>query len=119
MANDKKLEKRMEFIVEQQAQFAVDIQLLKERLDDFQSKSDERMTRIENILVRSYEDTSTKLDALIDSQMRTDQRLSEMNDRLNIFMDGVERLVNARTNGTKKEPKPASGKPRRPGKRKN
>ena len=97
MANNK-LEERIEFIVEQQAHFSVDIQLLKERLDDFQTKSNERMTRMENIMVRFYEDTSTKINALIDAQFRTDQRLSETNDRLNVLIDVVERFV---TNGRK------------------
>ncbi len=106
MAANNKLEERIEFIVEQQAHFAVDIQLLKERLDDFQTKSNERMTRLENIMVRFYEDTSTKINALIDAQMRTDQKLAATDDRLNVFIDVVERFItNGRTPSPKKSPK--------------
>ncbi len=106
MAANNKLEERIEFIVEQQAHFAVDIQLLKERLDDFQTKSNDRMTRLENIMVRFSEDTSTKINALIDAQMRTDQKLAATDDRLNVFIDVVERFItNGRTPSPKKSPK--------------
>lgn len=47
-------------------------------------------------MVRFYEDTSTRINALIDARMRTDQKFSETNDRLNVLIDVVERFV---TNG--------------------
>lgn len=110
MAANSKLEERIEFIVEQQAHFSVDIQLLKERLDDFQTKSNERMTRMENIMVRFYEDTGTRINALIEAQFRTDERLSETNDRLNVLIGVVERFV---TNG-RKSTKSSARKLRKP-----
>src|SRR5205823_14938924 len=101
-SNDKmnKVEQRIEFIVEQQAQFSVNIQQLQEA----QVNADKRMTRLESIMVRFYEDTGTKINALIDAQMRTDQKISETDDRLNVFINVVERFI---TNGGK----PASKKP--------
>lgn len=106
MAANNRLEKRIEFIVEQQANFSVSIQQLQEA----QANADKRMTRLENIMVRFYEDTSTKIDALIDAQLRTDQRLSETNDRLNVLIDVVERFV---TNGRKSNNKKSATKPLR------
>ena len=105
MAANHKLEERIEFIVEQQAQFSVSIQ----RLEGAQANADKRMTRLEGIMVRFYEDTGSRINALIDAQLRTDQRLAETNDRLNVFIDVVERFI---TNGRKSAFKGPARKPR-------
>jgi hypothetical protein len=46
MAGNNKLEERIEFIVEQQAQFSISIQ----RLEEAQANADKRMTRLEGIM---------------------------------------------------------------------
>lgn len=83
------LEERIEFIVEQQAQFSVGIQQLQEA----QANADKRMTRLEGIMVRFYEDPGAKINALIVAQMRTDQKLAATDDRLNVFINVVERSL--------------------------
>ncbi len=103
-------QKKMEFIVEQQAQLVVNQEL-----------ADERMTRIENLVGRienvvgrlatasleRIEDLEGKMSALVDSQIRTDETLKALaesqartDERFNIFINVVERYISRDTNGS-------------------
>ena len=62
MTNEE-FEKKMEFIIEHQAQFSADIERLKElhaQAEIRMTQAEARMTRSENIIVRLYEDTNAK-----------------------------------------------------------
>lgn len=86
---EEELQKKVEFIIEQQAQLVVN-----------QGKADERMTRLETIVVRLYEDTEAKINSLVDAQMRTEARMAELaevqagtDEHLNSFIAVVERFI--------------------------
>ena len=103
--NNEEMQRNMEFIVSQQAQFAADIQELKAA----QVQAEARMTRIEGALVtvvdivgqlaRRQETTTTQIAELVEAQKRTDEALAETNDRLNSFITFVERYISGRQNG--------------------
>jgi hypothetical protein len=97
--SEEELQKKMEFIIEQQAQFAAN-----------QGKAEERITRLENIVVKLYEDTEVKIsklsedtdakiNALVDAQMKTESNMAELTERLNAFITVVERYVSEARNG--------------------
>jgi hypothetical protein len=90
MANEDKVQKQMEFIVEQQAQFASDIgqlkdivaRLAKATLDRFEG-SDNTVTALINAQMKTAENVSTlaaKMVELAEAQAHTDQRLNVLID---------------------------------------
>jgi ABC-type transporter Mla subunit MlaD len=110
--NNEEMQRNMEFIVSQQAQFAADIQ----KLGEAQVEAEARMTRIEGAMVaivdlvgklaRSQDRTDGQLAELAAGQKRTDEALkrtdealAETNDRLNTFITFVERYISGRQNG--------------------
>ena len=77
MSNDE-LERRMAFIVEQQAQFASDIQQLREaqtQTDQVVAQTGEIVARLANVTLEGFKDVNAKINALVDSQIRTDENL--------------------------------------------
>src|SRR5258708_6550759 len=92
--NDEQFERRMEFIVEQQAQFAVDIQQLKETQkaeaslwrEKYQNLTDAVTTIVGIVgrLAEAQERQSEQLSELTNKQAETD-------DRLNALIGVVER----------------------------
>ena len=112
-------QRQMDFILNQQAQFVTDIQSLQER----DVAAEKRMTRIESVLVKGYQDTTASINALIESQeamvqaqhrtderlRETDERLRETDERLNIFINVVERTLSG-GNGKPKSMRKQAGK---------
>jgi len=90
-------ESRMSFIIEQQAQFAVDIQLLKERQADTQRLVDANREMIRQLvdvtmsLARHGEETDLRLRELAEAGTHTEHRLDAL-------IDTVDKLV--RRNGS-------------------
>ena len=83
----------MEFILDQQAQFAAKIGQLEENLAR-QSENLSRLTgivervvdtvdRLAQVTVERFEETDRKLDALVDAQIQTEGSLRSLSDTLN------------------------------------
>jgi outer membrane translocation and assembly module TamA len=69
MSNGDKIQKQMEFIVDQQAQFASDIGQLKDVV-----------ARFANASLKRIEDLEEKSSALVDAQIRSKEKASELVD---------------------------------------
>jgi hypothetical protein len=74
MMNNEEFERKMAFIVEQQAQFAADIQLLQAT----QAQTENVVGRLANATLAGFNDVNAKIDALVDSQIRTDETLRNL-----------------------------------------
>src|SRR4051812_23251963 len=95
MADEDKIQKQMEFIVEQQAQFASDIGQLKDIV-----------ARLANTSLQRIENLENKVSALVDAQIKTEGNLSTLaeaqvhtDERLNAFISVVERYISNDRNG--------------------
>ncbi len=100
--NNEERQRQMDFIVEQQAQFAVDILRLKET-----QEAEARLWR------EKYENLTDAMTTvvgivgkLVEAQQRTDEQLSDLttkqgetDDRLNIFINAVERYISEHRDG--------------------
>jgi len=67
-------ERRIAFIIEQQAQFASDIQQLRE----VQSQTEQIVARLASATLEGFKDVNAKINALVDSQIRTDENLRNL-----------------------------------------
>jgi uncharacterized phage infection (PIP) family protein YhgE len=89
------MQRTMEFILNQQAQITANIEKLQEsqaklqesqaKLQESQAKREDKVTQIESLLarfaaatVKRFEYTDAKINALIDSQMRTDEAVKNL-----------------------------------------
>jgi predicted nuclease with TOPRIM domain len=106
MTNEE-FEQKMEFIVEQQAQFASDIQQLQEgirQLREAQAQTEQLVGRLANATWEGYRDVNAKIAVLVDSQARlteaqsrTDQNLKDMSSKLDALVDSQIRLTEAQS----------------------
>jgi len=89
MTNEE-FEKRSDFILEQQAQFTADIQQLREsqaelhaaqtRTEQVVVQTEEIVARLANATLEGFKDVNSKIDALVDAQIRTDEKINALAD---------------------------------------
>ncbi|MBC7912303.1 MAG: hypothetical protein H7Y30_17480 [Pyrinomonadaceae bacterium] len=97
MTNEE-FEKRMEFIVEQQAQFSADIQHLRET----QAHTDQIVARLAQLTLEGFKDVNAKIDALVDSHLRLSEAQSRTDENLRNLIAVVDRYFNEGRNGNSK-----------------
>src|SRR5262250_3735309 len=88
MMNNEEIERKMNFIVEQQAQFASDIQQLQEsqtrtdrvvsRTAEVVAEMGEVVTRLATVTHAGFNEVNAKINALVDAQIRTEEHLTRM-----------------------------------------
>lgn len=109
MMNNEEVQRKMNFIVEQQAQFASDIQQLQEsqaRTDQVVAQMGEVVTRLANVTHAGFNDVNAKINALVDSQIRTednlartDQNIARTDENLRNLIAVVDRYFSEGRNG--------------------
>ena len=103
---NEEMQKTMQFILEQQAQFAANMQ----RFEGRQVKAEkrvsgvgERMTKIENVMLRLENvqvDGKKRMEDFDDNMRRISAAQTETTQRLNILVNIVERYISERRNGS-------------------
>src|SRR5258705_8379487 len=85
MMNNEEFERRMTFIVDQQAQFAADIQQMRE----LQAQTENVVGRLAHATLEGFKDVNAKINALVDAQIRlnasqahTDENLARTDENL-------------------------------------
>ncbi len=94
MTNDD-VERKMVFIVEQQAQFASDIQQLRES----QVQTDAVVARLAHVTLEGFTDVNAKINSLVDAQIRTEENLSRTEESLRNLISVVDRHFTEGKNG--------------------
>jgi len=117
MMNNEEIERKMNFIVEQQAQFASDNQQLQEsqaRTEQVVAHTSEVVaetseavaqtaevlgqmgdvvTRLANVTHAGFTDVNTKINALVGAQIRTEEHLDRTDENLNRTDENLRSLI--------------------------
>ena len=103
--HNEEMQRNMDFIVRQQAQFSADMQQLRES----QERAELRWERIERRWERTEESVRNlhaiaqiherEITTLAEAQARTTSQMAETDERINALVNTVERLIGERRNG--------------------
>ena len=96
------VDRRIAFIIEQQAQFASDIHQLREaqaQTDQAVAQTGEIVARLANVTLEGFKDVNAKINALVDSQVRTDEHLARTDENLRNLIALVDRYFSEGRNG--------------------
>ncbi|HLM56747.1 MAG TPA: hypothetical protein VK422_11580 [Pyrinomonadaceae bacterium] len=113
MTNDE-FERKMEFIVNQQAQFSAGMEQLREA----QAQTEGRVTQIEQLVAQTHQlvnrlaaatyegfkDLNAKIDALVDSHIRLQEAQGRTDESLRNLIAVVDRYFERRNGGTGESP---------------
>jgi len=101
MTNEE-FEKRMVFSLGQQAQFSAYLQQLCEaqaRTDGVVAQTGDIVARLANGTLEGFKDVNAKINALVDSQIRTDETIKALTDNLQNLTTIVDRYFTEGRNG--------------------
>ena len=86
MADEEKMQKQMQFIIEQQAQFAANMQKAEERI----SKVEDLLGRLAVATTAGFKELGEKVSAVIDAQIKTEEHVSSLAKRMNELAESQE-----------------------------
>jgi hypothetical protein len=93
--NNEEFERKMSFIVEQQAQFAADVQQMRE----LQAQTENVVGRLAHATLEGFRDTNAKIDSLVDSQIKLTEAQTLTDENLRNLIAVVDRYFSAGRNG--------------------
>ena len=79
--SNQEVDRRIAFIIEQQAQFTSNIQQLREAQSELQAtqvQTDQVVARLAHVTLEGFKDVNAKINSLVDSQIRTDENLRNL-----------------------------------------
>jgi hypothetical protein len=95
MMNNEEFERKMTFIVDQQAQFAADIQQMRE----LQAQTENVVGRLAHATLEGFKDVNAKIDSLVDSQIRLTAAQTHTDENLRTLIAVVDRYFSEGRNG--------------------
>ena len=96
--DQKEIEKIIQFILDQQAKFAADIQ----QLGEAQKQAEGRLSRLEGAMVigvNLMNDLTKNVSTLTEAQKQTENTVSELTEKMDAFITTVERYISEGRNG--------------------